>query len=241
MSAFGKWVTASYNGFYAWGAVPGEGNQRNWDYMNPGDCVLCVYGNTYHYAARVLDKYDNRRLAERIWSTNDEGKTWQYMYFLSKPVDVGGHVAEAADYLNRAYLGFTRISPEKVDAILDDFGSVDVFIHQVLGGPESGVGTAHGFDEVTERDMGDLEDAEDLEKAEVDREMETIRDKLAHDAKLTEGFDRQTTQTSARPRSAAFEIGVKSCTASDAPFVEADCELPTVIQKSKAPIYIPRG
>ena len=198
-----------YNGFYAWGAVPGEGNQRNWDYMNPGDCVLCVYGNTYHYAARALDKYDNRRLAEMIWSTNDEGKTWQYMCFLSKPVDVGGHVAEAADYLNRAYLGFTRISPEKVDAILDDFGSVDVFIHQVLGGPESGVGTAHGFDEVTERDMGDLEDAEDLEKAEVDREMETIRDKLAHDAKLTEGLDRQTTQTSARPRSAAFEIGIK--------------------------------
>src|SRR5215204_3189839 len=112
-------------------------------------------------------------------SGNAKGKTWQYTYFLSDPVDVDRRVPEVADYLNRAYLGFTRISPEKVDAILDDFGSVDVFIHQVLGGPESGVGTAHGFDEVTERDMGELEDAEDLEKAEVDREMETIRDKLA--------------------------------------------------------------
>jgi putative restriction endonuclease len=197
------------NGFYAWGAVPGQGNQRNWDYMNPGDYVLCVYGNAYQHAAQVLGKYDNRRFAERVWGTNAEGKTWQYTYFLSEPVDVDRRVPEVADYLNRAYLGFARISPEKVDAILDDFGSIDGFIHQVLGGPESGVGTTHGLHRVTEQDMGELEDAKDLAQTEVNQEMATIRDRLAQDPKLREGLDRQTTQTSARPRSAAFEIGVK--------------------------------
>ncbi len=33
------------NGFYAWGAVPGKGNLRNWEAMERDDYVLCVYGN----------------------------------------------------------------------------------------------------------------------------------------------------------------------------------------------------
>jgi len=197
------------NGFYAWGALPGTGNERNWEYMNPGDYVLCVYDNAYHHAACVLAKYNNRRFAERVWGTNDEGKTWQYAYFLSKPVDVHGRVPQVADYLNRAYLGFARIAPDKVDTILDEFGSVDAFIHQVLGGPTSGVGASHDLDEVSEQDIGELENAEGLDRADVDREMETIRAKLAQGPKLTEGLDRQITQTLARPRSAACGMGLQ--------------------------------
>jgi hypothetical protein len=41
------------NGFYAWGAVPGVRNIPNWEAMQRGDYVLCVYDNTYHYVARV--------------------------------------------------------------------------------------------------------------------------------------------------------------------------------------------
>jgi putative restriction endonuclease len=197
------------NGYYAWGAVPGKGNLRNWAAMERDDYVLCVYGNAYHYASRVLAKYDNWRFAQRVWDTNHEGKTWQYMYFLTKPVEVYGRVPALGEYLNQAYLGFTRISNEKVDEILNDFGSVDNFIHEMLGGPESGVSTAHGLDGISERDIEELEDAEDLDKTEVDRELATIRDRLAQDPKLREGLDRQTTRTRSRPRSAAFEISVK--------------------------------
>ncbi len=57
--------------------------------------------------------------------------------------------------------------------------------------------------------MSKLESAEALDKVEVDRELATIKDKLTQDPKLREGLDRQTTQTAARPRNAAFEIGVK--------------------------------
>jgi putative restriction endonuclease len=171
-----------------------------------------LYGNAYHYATRVLAKYDNRRFAQRVWGTNHEGKTWQYTYFLMEPVEIEGSVPTLGEYLNLAYLGFTRftrISDAKVDKILNGFGSVDNFIHQMLNGLQSGVGTAHGLDGVTERDMEGLEDAEDVDKTEVDREMETIRDRLEQDPELQEGLDRQTTQIHARPRSAAFEIGVK--------------------------------
>jgi hypothetical protein len=54
-------------GFYAWGALPGPGNPRTWKAMHRDDRVLCVYDNTYHYAARVLAKHDNPDLARTVW------------------------------------------------------------------------------------------------------------------------------------------------------------------------------
>ncbi len=196
-------------GFYAWGAVPGVRNIPNWEVMQRGDYVLCVYGNTYHYVAQVLAKYENERFARRIWGGDENGKTWKYMYFLTEPLEIYRHLSELVGYLNAEYRGFTRISNTKVDEILNDFGSVDAFIHQELGSSGSGISDALGLETITEQDMDELEDAEDLNKADVDREMETIRDKLEEDPKLMEGLDRQTTQTFARPRSAAFELGVK--------------------------------
>ena len=41
------------NGFYTWGAVPGLKNIPNWETMERGDYVLCVYNSTYYYVARV--------------------------------------------------------------------------------------------------------------------------------------------------------------------------------------------
>jgi len=67
--------------------------------MRSGDYVLCVYDNAYHYAARVLAKYNRPRFAERVWGRNHAGETWQYMYFLTRPVDVERRVPEVADYL----------------------------------------------------------------------------------------------------------------------------------------------
>jgi hypothetical protein len=55
------------NGFYAWGAIPGRDNTPNWEAMQPGDFVLCVYGATYHYVCRLIDKYNNERFAETVW------------------------------------------------------------------------------------------------------------------------------------------------------------------------------
>src|SRR5215218_4955093 len=87
------------NGFYAWGAQPGPGNHRSWDAMNRGDLVLCVYDNTYRYAAWVLAKYDNPDLARSVWGAGKDGETWQYMYFLTEPREINRHVSELAGYL----------------------------------------------------------------------------------------------------------------------------------------------
>jgi putative restriction endonuclease len=197
------------NGFYAWGAVPGERNIPTWHAMRPGDYVLCASDNVYHYAARVIAKYNRPQFAKRLWGTKDGGETWQYMYFLTEPDEVSGHVFETAGYLRRGYFGFTKIADANVGQILGDFGSIDNFIHQMLNGPESGVGTKRGLAPATEQDLDKLENAEVLNKTDVDREMATIRDRLTQSPKLQEGLERQTTRTTAMPRSAAFEIGVK--------------------------------
>jgi hypothetical protein len=75
----------SGQGFYAWGATPGPQNEANWNQMATGDWVLCVYGNAYRYVAQILAKFRNARFAKKIWGSDTEGDTWEYMYFLTKP------------------------------------------------------------------------------------------------------------------------------------------------------------
>lgn len=118
------------NGFYAWGAMPGERNLPAWDAMERGDYVLCVYGSAYRYLARVVAKSENRRFAESVWGTNEAGKTWQYMYFLTKPLKVNRQLSEVEDYLPARYMGFTRISDSRLSTILDDYGSAENFIYE---------------------------------------------------------------------------------------------------------------
>ena len=121
-------------GFHAWGAVPGPVNQRTWTAMQVGDLVLTVYANQYHFLSTVIGKLHNQALASRIWGKDEEGNTWEYMYLLSEPQNIATDVLSppAVDYLNKGYRGFTRISDDKVQTIVKDFGSLDSFVEQVF-------------------------------------------------------------------------------------------------------------
>src|SRR5215213_8589745 len=100
--------------------------------MERGDYVLCVYDNAYRYAARVLAKYDNTDLARSVWGEGEDGRTWRYMYFLTKPRETNRRISEFADYLNAAYFGFTRISDEKLEAIATAYRSVEVLVDRMV-------------------------------------------------------------------------------------------------------------
>lgn len=119
-------------GFFAWGAVPGLQNIRRWEAMNTGDYALCVYGNRYRYIARVIGKFNNRRAAEAIWGTDPNGNTWQYMYFLTKPITISILVSDLSQYLNNGYMGFTKISEQRLQNIINQFKSLDNFIKQKI-------------------------------------------------------------------------------------------------------------
>lgn len=100
--------------------------------MERDDFVLCVYDATYRYVARVLAKYDNPECAEAIWSTNDEGRTWRYMYFLTEPIEVDQPLYEFEGYLHSRYQGFTRITDARLQEIEEDYGSIEGFIQEIL-------------------------------------------------------------------------------------------------------------
>jgi 5-methylcytosine-specific restriction endonuclease McrA len=118
--------------FYAWGAVWGMRNVPYWAQMERDDFVLCVYDGTYHYVARLLAKYDNPECAEAIWGTNDEGQTWRYRYFLTRPIKIYQPVYEYEGYLHSTYRGFTRIANTRLEEIEEDYGSIEGFIKETL-------------------------------------------------------------------------------------------------------------
>lgn len=133
-TAYYQSLTPAYDGFYAWGAVPGPVNKRTWDRMQVGDLVLTVYDNQYRFLSSVLGKFNSSALASKIWGKDDLGKTWEYMYLLSEPVaiDIGVLSEPVVNYLNRGYRGFTRISDEKVQALLKAYDGLENFIQQTF-------------------------------------------------------------------------------------------------------------
>lgn len=121
-------------GLYAWGAVPGVRNVPSWESMQADDWVLCVYGNTYHYVARVLTKHHNPEAARAIWGSTEGDDTWEYMYFLTKPEKISVPVGDVADCLHGGYRGFSRISDAATQRIVDEYGSIQQFIETRLKG-----------------------------------------------------------------------------------------------------------
>lgn len=116
--------------YYCWGAVPGEGNIRNWGYIEADDKILSYWNYSYHHLARIIYKTRNKPLAKAIWGEDDNGNTWEYMYFLTKPALITPPLSSSAtgEYLQSQFQGFARIKPEKTLRILNEFGSLENFI-----------------------------------------------------------------------------------------------------------------
>ena len=132
-------------GFYAWGAEPRGHADSTWGRMARGDYVLAYYFKGYHYVARVLASFHKPTLATNIWGTNEKtGKTWEYMYFLTKPVKIDVPASWIAELLNSKesswmYQGFSRIGDENRKAILNTCGSVQDFVNLLVGYEGDGI------------------------------------------------------------------------------------------------------
>jgi MoxR-like ATPase len=123
--------------FYAWGAVPGERNQPNWDSMQAGDCVLVYQVKHYTYWTRVISKHRNAAFAEALWKRDPEGRTWEFMYFLQPPVPLQCPAQSVTDVLPGQYMGFTPITADRVQRIVSQYGSIEKFIEARLQGSET--------------------------------------------------------------------------------------------------------
>ena len=144
----------SEHGLYAWGAVPGVQNNPRWDQIKAGDWMLCVFDSTYQYVAQVVAKFENEKFAKEVWGETEEGKTWQLMYFLTKPVAISIKTSDLSDFLSKGYMGFSRISEDKVNRIEKAFGSVQKFIEsRLLAGSSLSPVEEHPLDKVTKEDV----------------------------------------------------------------------------------------
>lgn len=129
-------LSKQHDGLYAWGATPGRMNDPYYRLLQPGDWMFCVYGSTYRYIARVTAKLENADLARAIWGELPDGKTWQHMFLLTKPLPIQQKVIDHKDYLASNYQGFSKAGPDTLKSIERQFGSIDAFIQtRFLGAP----------------------------------------------------------------------------------------------------------
>jgi hypothetical protein len=131
-------------GFYAWVAEPRGRADSTWRKMARGDYVLAYYAKGYHYVARILASFHEPTLATNIWGTNENtGETWEYLYFLTKPVKIDAPAYWIADFLSSKesswiYQGFSRIGGGNREALFNTCGSVQNFVNLLVGYKDDG-------------------------------------------------------------------------------------------------------
>ncbi|MED4069582.1 HNH endonuclease [Priestia megaterium] len=118
-----------------WGAVAGDSNERNWNLMQSGDVVFVYAEQRWVYYGIVITKTHNPDLAGHIWETDNEGKLFEYTYFLKdlQYIDLSvEHFNYFFGYKNTfSPNGFNRISDEKVNERLREYGNIDKLIQSL--------------------------------------------------------------------------------------------------------------
>ncbi len=112
-----------------WGAVPGDQNIPRWAKMEKGDKVLVYSKGTFLYYGTILTKTHNRKLAEIVWDKDNDGKTWEYIYFITDLQSINLDRTEFASFFgykqNFVPQGFNRINSNTLDEIINNYGSIN--------------------------------------------------------------------------------------------------------------------
>ncbi|MDQ5987321.1 MAG: hypothetical protein CSYNP_03061 [Syntrophus sp. SKADARSKE-3] len=130
-----EYLKQSYsNGIcHLWGAQENEDNFSTWNLMDEGDLVLGWNNRLIVSASHVLMKVNHPLLATRIWNNKAE-KPFALICFMNEPhtgeVPI---VSQMSRYLDQDYSGFTKLSSEKRDNIINDYGSIEGFVKLCLG------------------------------------------------------------------------------------------------------------
>lgn len=114
--------------YAAWGATPGPSNTRNWEAMEEGDYVMVYRHGKIILAAEIAMKTRNQNLARYFWQEDDEGHTWELMYFMINEVEVSVGIEKINRYFgyeeNYHPQGFMAIQQAKVDKTLSVYGDL---------------------------------------------------------------------------------------------------------------------
>jgi hypothetical protein len=126
--------------YAVWGAVPGTSNIRNWEAMEEGDYVMVYRQGKIILVAEIAAKVRNPDLAKYFWKEDDNGKTWEYLYFMINDVSFNLEMSKLNKYLgyeeNYHPQGFMAIKQEKVDELLSAYGDLVSLLQKLSSGQE---------------------------------------------------------------------------------------------------------
>ena len=114
--------------FIVWGAVPGPGNTRNWENMEPGDIVLIYNNGSIKIIGEVAAKTRSKELARFFWHEAEGGKTWELIYFIvnEERISVPFNKLNTLFGYKENYFprGFSMINEEAVGSFLSTYGDI---------------------------------------------------------------------------------------------------------------------
>jgi hypothetical protein len=106
-----------------WEVTPGEDgrNQKLWERIQAGDVALFSRDGRVISSGEIIFRVRCRPLAKDLWGVDEDGDTWEFMYFLRKMHGLNIPYAEfnkAADYKpNNVIQGFQILNDEKIEAV----------------------------------------------------------------------------------------------------------------------------
>jgi len=73
-----------------WGIVPtlNDKPRKEWLELQEGDLVLFYAKKRFFYGAKVAFKIQNKSLAGELWGYDDQGRTWEYIYFIKEGKEI---------------------------------------------------------------------------------------------------------------------------------------------------------
>jgi hypothetical protein len=119
---------------YLWGDRGGEHGRQYWQKISPGDLALCYRDRRIVAASTVIATLENEAAGLVAWP-DATSEPYRLLFFLTKPVWTDVPVASLPQYFGKSYQGLRRLPTSK--KILEDFGSIDLFVNESLLGTHS--------------------------------------------------------------------------------------------------------
>jgi hypothetical protein len=116
-------------GFFAWGLGTTKRASYFWKKLSAGDVVLGFFEFHYRVVSQLAGKAESAALAQKLWANGD----WSRILFLTKPALAKINAKDVCPPLCSTYRGTTRISDERIAAILSEYGSIPKFLEQKFG------------------------------------------------------------------------------------------------------------
>jgi len=155
---FNELEAVSPNGVATWGLTPDQHKQK-WLDLQPGDLAAFTGKGAAFAVNQVIGKEHNAKFAADVWGYDDQGRTWEYMIFLTKPqllepavpyAKMAAAVGYASTWVAQAA---TLIRPPKSEALARVLGSTpQVLTSKIAPKPEADARVSDALDSLLELD-----------------------------------------------------------------------------------------